>query len=104
VFANITSTISRAIQNRMLARQGVGCCRHCKNHWGVVEGAYIPFASNRSMFPICKNCFALLDADTIIGYCNELVNTWLSQHPVEDEQEIREAAAHSVREMKHLVH
>lgn len=90
----------RAVRNRILAFQGISCCLHCKNRWGVVKGEPIPCAPNRGMFPVCTECFARLDADQIVGYCNALVDRWLLDPPVDDEQEMRRVAAEFVRETK----
>jgi len=100
MFNRIATAISRSVQNAALAAQGISCCAHCKNRWGVVEGKTIPYTPGRGMFPICTECFDILDVDKIIKYVNELVDLWVSLSPDENYDGVREAAAQTVREMK----
>lgn len=100
MFNSTATAISRSVQNTALAAQGISCCAHCKNRWGVVEGKTIPYSPGRGMFPICTECFDVLDVDKIIKYVNDLVDLWVSQSPDVNYDGVREAAAKAVQEMK----
>ena len=92
---NIIRSIYKRIKSSYGKMNGLSSCYRCGLAWNVANGKNIPYTarlpefSDRSMFPICVECFDKLDSDQIFNYCQELVNRWKeSEHDLHVDTDI----------------
>ncbi len=71
------------IKNVISKSKGYSWCYNCGYTWEIVKSVTIPYTTRfpdrpkGGMFPICQQCFDLLEEKDILEYAKRLLNEWI---------------------------